>query len=344
MGCIKTNLRAVAGYLESEINDRILLRAILVLSPLVLLAACSDDPIWLRAAIVTISTFIGLERSGLAPLGVLLHGIAIIAGFAALLLALQFPAIFVCGCALLAGGAIALTARGAKLRSLGNFTFIPSVYLACEIGENTPARDLPASCLHFLPFAAAAVFPTLLLSWRATGGIQRHFQVMRQTDCGTPQPWKEAVLAVTLAVALAATLVEWQHLGNGQWVIWSAASVVTGNAGTARGKLGNRAIGALIGVPVGIGLGQLMPHGGFAFDLAVLASFLTIVAFNRYIIGFCMRCVLIAAAFMIAGQSASVAAERVSNVILGGVIGLGFVLAIHAFAVRRLDRYTSQSK
>ena len=112
---------------------------------------------------------------------------------------------------------------------------------------------------------------------------------------------------------------------------------MTGNAGTARAKLGNRAFGALIGVPAGICLGQLGPHGAFAFDLTVLASFLTIVAFNRYIIGFGTRCMLIAAAFMIAGESASVAAERVSNVILGGVIGLVFVVGFHAVAIRRME-------
>ena len=330
-------MRAAAGMLGNEINGRILLRAVLVMSPLVLLAASTGNPIWLRAAIVAISTFIGFERSGLAPLGVLLHGVAILAGFSALLLALQIPAIFVCGCALLAGGAIALTARGAKLRSLGNFTFIPAVYLACEIGENTLARDLLTSCLHFLPFAAAAIVPTLILSLSGPGGIRGNFRILQASDFGKPQPWREAVLAVTFAVALAATLVEWRHLGNGQWTIWSAASVVTGNAGTARAKPGNRAFGALIGVPAGICLGQLGPHGAFAFDLTVLASFLTIVAFNRYIIGFGTRCMLIAAAFMIAGESASVAAERVSNVILGGVIGLVFVVGFHAVAIRRME-------
>ncbi len=310
-------------------------RAALVLAPLVLLAAASGDPIWLRAAIVTISTFIGFERSGLAPFGVLLHGAAILAGFSALLLALQMPAIFVAGCAVLAGGAIALTARGAKLRSLGNFTFIPALYLACEFGENTPAPDLLATCLHFLPFAAAAILPTLILSLRAPAAERFRLRIMQQNDFGEAQPWKEAVLAVTFAVAVAASLVEWRHLGNGQWTIWSAASVVTGNAGTARAKLGNRAIGVMIGVPAGIGLGHFAPHDAFAFDLAVLASFLTIVAFKRYVIGVGTRGMLIAAAFMIAGESVSVAAERVSNVILGGLIGVIFVFGFHALAGRR---------
>jgi uncharacterized membrane protein YccC len=158
---------------------------------------------------------------------------------------------------------------------------------------------------------------------------------MRQTDLGVPQRWREAVLTATVAVALAATLVEWRHLGNGQWTIWSAASVVTGNYGTARIKLGNRAAGALIGVPAGIGIGELLPHGVFAFDFVVLTSFLTIVAFRSYVLGFGMRCMLVASAIMIAGQTAAVAAERVSNVILGGLIGLLCVLVFHAISGRQ---------
>lgn len=336
-------MRAVTRRLREEINGRIFLRASLVLAPLILLAAWSGDPIWLRAGLITISTFIGMERSGLAPLGVVLHGIAILLGFSALLLALPTPPLFVGGCAVLATGAIALTARGAKLRSLGNFTFIPSLYLACEIGENLQHGMVWGQCLHFLPFATAAIIPTLIMSVvrhirdndpaRGHGG-QFH-RVMRQVSLGDPQAWKESVIAVACAVALAATLVEWRHLGNGQWVIWSAASVVTGNAGTARAKLKNRAIGATIGVPAGIGIGQLVPHTVFAFDLTVLAATMTLVAFSRYIVGFGVRCMFIAIAFMIAGLTASVAAERVINVVIGGLIGLAFVLGIHFIAIRR---------
>jgi hypothetical protein len=329
-------MRSPSGVFHKEINGWVLLQALLVLAPLVLLAVWSGNPVWLRASIVTISAYIGFERSGLTPLGVVVHGFAILAAFALLLLALQIPPVFVCGCAVLAGSAIALTARGAKLRSLGNFTFIPAVYLACEIGESTPAQELSRQCLEFLPFAAVAIIPALILSIvrqaRSTGSF---FLLMRQTDLGKPQLWREPVLAVTFAVALAAALVEWRHVGNGQWTIWSAASVVTGNSGTARVKLGNRAIGALIGVPAGIGIGQLLPHGVFAFDFVVLVSFLTIVAFRSYVFGFGMRCMLVAIAIMIAGETAAVAAERVSNVILGGVIGLVCVMVFHALAARR---------
>jgi hypothetical protein len=45
-------------------------------------------------------------------------------------------------------------------------------------------------------------------------------------------------------------------------VIWSAASVVTGDAASARRKLNDRLLGAFVGVPIGVTLGFLMPHNG----------------------------------------------------------------------------------
>ena len=89
---------------------------------------------------------------------------------------------------------------------------------------------------------------------------------------------------------------EWGHLDHGQWVIWSAASVVTGDAGAAHLKLRDRAVGAFLGVPAGIGLGLFLPHGPIAYGMAVVASLMTLVAFRSYLLGFATRCAAIAAA------------------------------------------------
>ena len=127
----------------------------------------------------------------------------------------------------------------------------------------------------------------------------------------------EAVIAVILAVAAAASLVEWRHLDHGQWVVWSGASVVTGDAGAAHLKLRDRAVGAFLGVPAGITRGFFVPHGPLAYGLAIVVSLLTLVAFRSYLIGFGTRCAAVAAALVIAEQSTVIAAERVINVLLG---------------------------
>ncbi len=50
-----------------------------------------------------------------------------------------------------------------KLRSRGKVTFIPAVYLACDLSENLVPAQATTRALHFLPFAALALLPTLVL-------------------------------------------------------------------------------------------------------------------------------------------------------------------------------------
>ena len=59
---------------------------------------------------------------------------------------------------------------------------------------------------------------------------------------------------------------------------------------------------------------------------------MTLVAFRSYPLGFGTRCAAIATALVIADQSTLIAAERVINVLIGGIVGVAFVLATHALA------------
>jgi hypothetical protein len=54
------------------------------------------------------------------------------------------------------------------------------------------------------------------------------------------------------------------RLVHGQWMIWSAASVISGDLTSGRQKLRDRMAGALVGVPPGIGAGILLQHSAFA--------------------------------------------------------------------------------
>ena len=329
----------LAARLRSIFDGRQLGQTAFVLSPVLALSFITGDPVWLKAAVVTVSTFIAFERGHLAPLGVLLHAAAILAGFLLLMLALRVPALFVLAAALLAAAAVWISTYDRKLRSVGNFTFIPALYIACETGENAPASALAARAVELLPYLAASALPVFVLavihelvSEPAARREQNPFSLRRHGPDNEPIPVAEAVMAVVLAVAAAATLVEWGQLEHGQWVIWSAASVVTGDAGAARLKLRDRAVGAFLGVPAGIGLGLLLPHGPIAYGMAVVASLMTLVAFRFYLLGFGTRCAAIAAALVIADQSTIIAAERVINVLIGGFVGVAFVLATHAVA------------
>jgi len=69
-----------------------------------------------------------------------------------------------------------------------------------------------------------------------------------------------------------------------------------------------------------------------------VASILTLVGFRRYMVGFGLRCALSALAIVIAGSAASIAAERLINVLIGGTIGIAFVLAVHTIALGGFDK------
>lgn len=310
-----------------------------MLAPLLALTLTTGNADWLKASVVTISLFVVYERVELAPLGVVLHALALLLLFMALLCAMHTPAIFVLACVLAAAAAVGISAYGGKLRSLGNFIFIPALYLACESAEGGAGAPLAQRAGALLPFLGAAVLPVLMLALvehrrlaRLSAGGRRHhyLQLRRSDELGARVACGEALLAVSGAVALSAALVEWQHLDYGQWVIWSAVSVVTGDMAGTRNKLRQRASGALLGVPVGILLGSLMPHGNVGYELLSVATMLTLVSFHRYALGFGARCACIACALVIAGKAPSIAAERVINVLLGGGIGLLFALVVHA--------------
>ena len=316
------------------------MRAVIVLTPLILLAMISGDGIWLRAALVTISTFIAMERSGLAPLGTLLHGVAIIVSYLALLAAQTAEPLFVAGCAVLAAASVLFTGWDARLRSLGNFTFIPALYLACETEEwRGPGNPLHRG-IHFLPAMVLAILPVLVISaleHRRTRPLHvsrlRHFRaVLNWAERNESVLYLEVLVATALAVGLAAHTVMAWRLVHGQWMIWSAASVITGDLTSDRQKLRDRLIGALVGVPAGMEAGIFLPHSAFAYDLALLVAVLTLVAVRPYVLAFGLRCASVSLALMLAGQSLGMAAERASHVILGGLIGFTVMYAVRVVA------------
>jgi hypothetical protein len=61
----------------------------------------------------------------------------------------------------------------------------------------------------------------------------------RGADHGIAEPFLEA-MAAALSVACALILVEWRGFDHGQWLVWSAASVATGDTASAKRKLADR--------------------------------------------------------------------------------------------------------
>ncbi len=308
--------------------------ASVAISPFVLIYLITNNIHWISiAGLVCICTMIVWNKLDLSGIGVLFHGAAIAIGFIILALTRVFelPHLFIAMCAGMAYISVRIVERGEVLRSLGNFTFIPALYLSGEMvttgGMNVQIAALEASLLKIM----IGIIPTICLALYQQPTTS---SLSFKSDFGEQQSTFEPCLAAAFAVGVAAYVAGRLSIGHEQWMIWSAASVVTTQAGIEHWKLGTRTLGALIGVPMGVGAGFVLPHTSAVFGLDVAATLLTLLAFNRYLFGFASRCALIAVGVTVAGQSASIASERIVNVVIGGLIGL-----LSAILIRTARRY-----
>ncbi len=332
--------------MQNEIDRRALYRCMLVLLPLICVTLMSGDLYWQHALIPASATLVGLERVGLAPLGILGQSILILLCFVALLFAQEIPIFFVACCALLAALSVALTWYAQRLRSLGTFIFVPALYMACEAAHGSLPAQYPELVYSWLPYILAGVVPVTLLAAAdhaqcatqdARSLVRHYLKFHMHKPLGPSMAAGLSVAAVTLSVAVAALFVVSLHPENPQWIIWSAASVVTGDWVASRQKLCDRLLGALVGVPIGVLLGILLPQAPLVGLFLSVVSCATVLVLRRYVVSFGVRCACAACAIVIAHHALSAASERFVNVALGGLIGAGFVFALNLLSGNKLS-------
>jgi len=330
-----TGLRDV---LSREIKTRELVRALIVVGPFVAAYFIMRETALLNLGLIAVSLLIPALRLNLPAKVVAWHYVAILVAFAALFLAAPVKPLFVVLTALTGFLAVTATRSGEHFRTLGNWVFIPAVYLACEVREGVSA---PEALRH-----AGIIIVSSPVALALVCGIQIYDQRGRANAAVTFGPpareWLLPASATAMAVFAAAALVEILHLAQGQWVMWSAASVVVGDLSASTDKLKQRAIGAFVGVPLGFLAGLALTQNRVGYALAVLAATLTLISFSRYIVGFGLRCFFIALAASFAGGASGIAEERVANVIIGGVFGL-IAVALTDIVWQRLGRRPSSS-
>ncbi|HHF7344848.1 TPA: FUSC family protein [Legionella feeleii] len=323
-------------WIKNEIRGWFLLLGIIVLIPFAVLFLLTENSYWLEISVLTMSTLIVEEKLQLTVLGVLLHGLAIMFLFYLLFFTQELPILFILSSTLSATAIIWIACKGDKLRTLGNWTFIPAIILSIELAsEMKPVFSL-YSLTHLIPYLIVALIPTLAITlfnqikFYQEGRGYQFLQLSYLSDFGAKKNNAESMIAMALGVGVSAFLVQYIPMQNGQWMIWGVASVITGEIETTPRKFHQRLTGVLIGVPVGILLGQfVVPSTPFNLTLTTVALFLTLVAFRRYIIAYTLRCVFVATVVMLITHSRAIAFERLSHVIIGGLIGLVCVMLCH---------------
>lgn len=302
-----------------EVKAGDLLRALVVIGPLAAAYLLTGDPALLSLGLIAISLLIPALKLQLTGKMVAFQFLAILVTFVALFLAAPVKPLFVLFTACTAFLAVAVTRYGEALRTLGNWVFIPAVYLACEAREQASVAEAVRHASVIVassPIALALVCTVLLYD-------RRNRLAASPPNYGpASNDWLPPASATAVAVLAAAALVEILNLAQGQWVMWSAASVVVGDITASTGKLKLRATGAIVGVPLGLLVGFALPASRVGYSFAVLATTLTLIAFSRYVVGFGSRCFFIALAAAFAGGASGIAEERVANVLIGGSFGL----------------------
>ena len=338
-------MKPINNWINTTFHASVLITAVCLVAPIFSLSLFFNDSLWQKASLVTMSLFIVHYLLNTTPLWVILHTILIALGFFILFMVIPVTWVFVFLCGLLAALMIRLAGWDKGLRTFGNYIFIPVLYLALELNENFTGNRF-YKALSFLPYIFYSALPVLFYSiytiFKKYHKKEIHlFKNLLQFQYDNEKFGEKKIdfvvplIAVTIAVCLSALLVKTEAIKQGQWLIWSSASVITGEAAiTVQQKLKDRLYGVLFGVPLGIAFGVLLPHSTFLSDFFILLSLLTLVAFKKYIIGFSLRCICIAIVITLMGGSVLTASERILNVFLGGVI-----VAFIFFATDKLFKY-----
>ena len=324
-------------------------QALLILLPILIGFFLSGNILLFNVGLVTISLFIAADRLNLNIYAITLHFLLIFVFFSLLFFSFSIPSVFVILCAMMAFGTIYCTQHGASLRTLANYTFIPTVYLACELHETattTLASNIYLQFIFLMPIALLSIWILYLIP-KFVSHPKRYLQSVKKTylqfilkgaDIGEQETaWIQPALAIFFGVMLAASLVMVFNISRGEWVIWSVASVITIELSSSMKKFYQRLSGALIGVPLGFIVALFVPKSEITYSLAALAIMLTLVAFKRYQVAFASRCFFVALAAYIASSTPTIAVERISNVILGGMIGV-----ISIYLTRALFNYVTK--
>jgi hypothetical protein len=333
-------------FWQREFDGRELALGCAVLLPSLLLFLLTGAMLWFQCAFVAMAMLIVQRRAG-ASFGLLLvHALLSALAMALFFFALRSPLAFV-GVVTLAGFAsLRLALLDERLLSLGTYSFIPPLYIACDLAgpANGPqAMAALGAVLGVWPVALASVALVLRPPWKSAGAggavawrrwLGLAAAPLPQVDPGQPARLRRASWARAASVMLAAAYIEWRGLHDGQWTVWSAASVANADSALALTKFKNRAAGVLAGVAAGLLLGPHVPAWPALYGLAMVCIFLTITVIRRYVFSYGARCFFVTLAAFSASQGSSTASDRVFNVLVGGAIGLA-VTALFIGVTRR---------
>lgn len=316
----------IKNWFGENINLRKSYAAIVNLLPTIMLSSVFSDEKWQQAMLVSISTFIVQDRLKTSPVMVIVHSVMISVCFFAFINLADHALLFSLICSSTAALTLRLAGWGNNLRVAGSFTFIPALYLAFEFNKNLPENFSYTCTLSLLHYIWVATLPTLVLSllhqWRAFLRSRSLFYHHKNPKLGAKLEYKSPLIACAIAVFLCSMIVESEHILQGQWLIWSAVSVITGEMKTSHRKYQSRAIGVAAGGLAGMLIGTVLPHNAFLVETGAIVIVLSLVSFKNYTLEYFIRCTSVAFVVTLLDEQTSLIFTRAFNVLIGGLLGV----------------------
>jgi hypothetical protein len=132
-------------------------------------------------------------------------------------------------------------------------------------------------------------------------------------------------------VVISVLVCHYFNIREPQWMLWSSLSVVYPNFESVLLKMKHRLLGVSIGVSCGLLIGMLLPSSEIVTYICFVMIMLSFGMFEDYAPCFLTRCFFIV---LYAGNdSPEIALTRLSNVIIGGIIGI-----VCTFLLSKIDQ------
>jgi hypothetical protein len=325
--------------LAPVIHWRALVRAFVILAPMIFAFGYTNDPLWLLGALVATCSLVAADRSDLTPLGAIVHGALVTAGWLSLLWAQSGPALYLLLVMVYAVLATQLGTRYPRWRPAALFSLVPMLYVSSQLADELKS----GAVLHIgymLLILTSAYVP--VVAWRVWLQIREEqplFRWIRHQVADTPEPttayasW--LVGTGVTGVLIAALLTLSFPVPHKHWLLWSAI-IVAADPSLSRSKMRARILGGSLGVISGAILAGCLPDAPWMVAILGLGALLTLVAIDPYCLAFGVRSALVVMGLSLAGGE-HVALVRMVDVITGTSIGyLGLTLA--TVVVRRPSR------
>jgi Fusaric acid resistance protein-like len=340
------NFRRGVNWVHKEINWQQSALALLTMMPLGIIAAYTGDSEWLILTLPSSVLLLTEIRSNVAPLGAIIQGILFLILSTILYFSLLNNVIFVMLCAISAAGVIVLMQVGVKLESFAFFIFVPSVYLSFDSSEGIEktfhayAQNLIVSghiyklVISLIPgLLMICILHAVRFHYKKTSilAFYKYWTQLFTKDLGEKRQLRAELIATFTSVLIGAALVEYFHIEEAPWLIWSCVAVIgTGSFENAKIKTKHRFLGAVLGVLLSIII-YMINYFYFHFivtDYKLFISIfcvlfgLTFFAFKTYPFAYGSRSAIISFLALMATQSIGTGELRVLNGTIGAALGL----------------------